>query len=324
MRIPIGDTALKWIKRAGLAVLLAAIALLVVREAREMDWPAVLSAVREFSWPQIAAAFALGIPSYLAVASYDLFGRQATGHRLPLPRVALISYTGYCFSLNLGALVGGLAFRYRLYSPYGLSAMTIGQIVGLTVITNWSGYVLMAGAVLVYAPPELPAEWGVAGGVMRATGVALLAAAAAYLAACVVKGGERVVLKGRELRLPTIGTAALQVLASTASWASIGAVVAWLLRDADVSWFAVMPVLMVSAIAGVWSHVPSALGVTELVFLALLGHLASRSEILAAILIFRVVYYLVPLGIAIGCYAYLELTAKRVRGGTRLEPGARS
>src|SRR5690606_11190253 len=104
----------------------------------------------------VAIAFGLALPAYLSCAAFDLIGKHATGHGLSTVRTAIISFTGYFFSLNLGALVGGLAFRYRLYVPYGLPAMTISQIIGLSVVTNWSGYVLIAGAVMAWQPPELP------------------------------------------------------------------------------------------------------------------------------------------------------------------------
>jgi hypothetical protein len=208
--------------------------------------------------------------------------------------------------------VGGLAFRYRLYMPYGLSGFTISQIIGLSVVTNWSGYVVIAGAVMAYQPPELPPGWEVGSAVLRATGIALLCLASAYIALCVIKGGSSLKLKDFELQIPSIGVAAMQFSLSAISWGSIGAVITWLLKG-EVSWFAVMPVVMMSAIAGIWSHIPSGLGVTEVVFLSLLGHVVPDSRLLATILVFRITYYIVPFVLAALAYFYLEGTAKRAR-----------
>jgi len=315
MRLPFSDRTWAWIKRAALAAWVAAIAWLVVSQAREMDWAQVREALVSFDAMTIGIGFALAVPAILACASFDLIGRHATGHRLPIPRVMLISYIGYYFSLNLGALVGGLAFRYRLYMPYRLSGMTISQIIGLSVVTNWSGYLPIAGSVLAYRPPELPESWGVSAAVLRAAGFLLLAISAGYIAFCAVRGGTTVRWKGSALRLPTVGIAAIQVGLSVVSWSSIGAIIAWLLPG-DVSWFTVMPVLMVSAIAGIWSHVPSGLGVVELVFVALLGHEIRQSALLAAVLVYRIIYYLAPFALAIASYAYLEATARRHADGS--------
>jgi len=315
MRLPFSDRTWSWIKRVALAAWLAAIAWLVVSRAGEIDWAQVREALVSFDAMTIGTGFALAVPAMLACASFDLIGRHATGHSLPIPRVMLISYTGYYFSLNLGALVGGLAFRYRLYMPYGLPGMTISQIIGLSVVTNWSGYLPIAGSVLAYRPPELPEAWGVGSAVLRGAGFLLLAISAGYVVFCAVRGGTTVRWKGSTLRLPTVGIAAVQIGLSIVSWCSIGAIIAWLLPG-DVSWFTVMPVLMVSAIAGIWSHVPSGLGVVELVFVALLGHEIRQSALLAAVLVYRIIYYLAPFALAIASYAYLEATARRHADGS--------
>jgi glycosyltransferase 2 family protein len=310
MELPFSERTRTQLKRAALLLWIAAIGYIVISRGLEMDWPKVLEALRSFEATTMVTAFALGVPAFLACASFDLIGRHVTGHRLPVPRVMLISWTGYFFSLNLGALVGGLAFRYRLYMPYRLSGMTISQVIGLSIVTNWSGYVPIAGAVLAWQPPDLPAAWGVREGVMRGTGILLLAVSAGYLALCALRGGSRVSWKDSKFELPTLKTAAMQVALSVVSWGSIGAIITWLIPG-DLSWFTVMPVLMISAIAGIWSHVPSGLGVIELVFLALLGHRVPHNELLAAILMYRLVYYLVPFGLAILAYAWLEATARR-------------
>lgn len=305
MQLPFSKNTRTWLKRIGLVAWLAAVAALIFFQLRDLDWPKVVEALRSFGPARIAAGAAFVLPACAAVAFFDLIGRNATGHRLPVPRVMLISFTGYFFSLNLGALVGGLAFRYRLYMPYRLPAVTISQVIGLSVVTNWSGYVLIAGAVLLWQPPELPADWGVGVGLMRGTGAVLLAAAAAYLVLCAIRGGDCIRWKGSDFELPTLGIAALQIGLSVLSWGSIGAVITALLPG-EASWFAVMPVLMISALAGIWSHVPGGLGVIEAVFLALLETSAPDSELLATILVYRLLYYLVPFAAAIAAYAFLE------------------
>ena len=54
------------------------------------------------------------------------------------------------------------------------------------------------------------------------------------------------------------------------------------------------------AIAGVITHVPAGLGVLEAVFIALLSHQLGRNELLAALILYRFLYYLAPLLLA--CY----------------------
>lgn len=314
MRLPKPGARMRTvIKRAALVAWLCLVALLIWFQMRDMEWARVGDALRSFEAERITIAALFALAACLTVALYDLIGRNATGHDLPVPRVMLISFTGYFFSLNLGALVGGLAFRYRLYMPYGLAPLTISQVIGLSVVTNWSGYVLIAGGVLAWQPPGLPASWGVGTGVLRGTGIGLLAIAAAYLLLCLLRGGTCVRWKGSAFELPNLRVAALQIALSVASWGSIGGVITAVLPE-GVSWLEVIPVLMVSAIAGIWSHVPGGLGVVEAVFLAMLGARIPGSDVLASLLVYRLVYYLAPFLAAIGSYVFLEANSRELSG----------
>lgn len=310
----VGGTTLGVLKKAATTAIVAVAIFLVARGARHIDWADVLGALRNYDLATLAAALALVVPGQLACACFDLIGRHATRHGIPVPRVMLISFTGYNFSLNLGALIGGLAFRYRLYAPYGLAPMTIVQVIGLSVLTNWSGYMLIAGVLLAYAPPELPSDWGPGFTALRCIGIGLLVVTAAYLILCAAKGGIRVRWKGSALRLPTLRVASVQFALSIASWSVIGALIVWLLPG-DIGWLTVMPILMMSAIAGVWSHIPGGLGIVEVVFVTLLGQSVGESEVLAALLVYRVLYYLVPFLVALAAYAYLETTARGATSG---------
>ena len=52
-----------------------------------------------------------------------------------------VNFISYAFNLNLGALVGGVAFRYRLYTQLGLKLGVITRVLSLSMLTNWLGYV---------------------------------------------------------------------------------------------------------------------------------------------------------------------------------------
>jgi hypothetical protein len=146
---------------------------------------------------------------------------------------------------------------------------------------------------------------------LRAIGIAFLVLCVAYLVACQLRGGSKISIRSTELTLPGIRLAFIQFALSLTSWGTIGAVLVWLIPG-EISWFTVMPVLMVSAIAGVWSHVPGGLGVTEVVFLSLLGGQVAESDILAALVVFRATYYLLPFLCAVAAYVYLEISAKNM------------
>src|SRR5690606_33153529 len=104
-------------------------------------------------------AAALCAASHVLYSCFDLVGRRYTGHGLPVARVMQVNFISYAFNLNFGSLIGGVAFRYRLYSRLGLAYATITRVLTLSMLTNWLGYLLLAGAVFVVAPLALPPTW---------------------------------------------------------------------------------------------------------------------------------------------------------------------
>lgn len=294
-----------WKRIAGL-LWIAVVAGFIVHEARELEWAEVWSAVQGYGWPMLAIAALIGFAGYAACASYDLIGRHCTGHEVSVGRTVAMSFVGYCFSLNLGALIGGVAFRYRLYASCGLAPWKTGQVIALSVLTNWSGYAVLGGLLFTFFPPSLPVSWHAPEFALRGAGIGMLVASALYVWYCTRRGGERVRWRGRELMVPTVRVAAVQFALSLVSWSAIGAVIAWLLTDG--SWLVVMPVLLTSAVVGVISHVPGGIGVVEMVFAVMLGDRVARPELIAALLAFRATYYLLPLLLAVLTYLYLEIT----------------
>ena len=73
--------------------------------------------------------------------------------------------------------------------------------------------------------------------------------------------------------------------------------------------------LLLAAIAGVLTHVPAGLGVLEAVFIATVGMQVRQAELLAALLAYRAVYYLVPLLWAVPGYVSMEAGARRRGAG---------
>lgn len=92
----------------------------------------------------------LEIASFTLYSCFDLLSRRYTGHQLPTPTVMAVTFISYVFNLNLGLLVGDVAFRYRLYSGLGLSTGLITRIMSLSMLTNWMGYFLLGGLVFIF------------------------------------------------------------------------------------------------------------------------------------------------------------------------------
>ncbi|HEV8694843.1 MAG TPA: YbhN family protein [Lysobacter sp.] len=287
------------------AVFLAAVLVLLVRAARSIDWSGVAAAVTGYGPRTLTIAAVLTLLSYLVHCGYDLAARRYAHHALSTPRVMVIAFISYAFSLNIGALIGGTGFRFRLYAYSGLGVGPTSRVVAFSVSANWLGYLLLTGALFAAHGTPLPQQWNVGASGMQAFGLAMLATLIAYLIACRLSHGRVFHIRGRHFRFPTLPLAIAQVVLATLNWAIMAAIVYVLLPD-TIAYSIVLGTLLVAAIASALAHIPAGIGVIEAVFIALLGHTVPPAHLLAALLAFRAIYYLVPLLIAVGLYVAFE------------------
>ncbi|MDL9999216.1 lysylphosphatidylglycerol synthase domain-containing protein [Variovorax sp. J22P240] len=302
----------QWLKRIAAWLFFAIVIFLIVRQARTIDWSDVLDSVRAIPLPMLLAALLLAIGSHALYSTYDLLGRRMTGHKLATGTVMGVTFISYAFNLNLGSLVGGVAFRYRLYSRLGLDNNTITRVLGFSMLTNWFGYFVVAGAAFCFWPMGLPPDWKIDGGGLRLLGAALLLVGVAYLALCAIAREHTWRIRNQELDTPPLRIALLQLAMSCGNWCLIGGVI-WFLLQQQLAYPTVLAVFLVAAVAGVITHVPGGLGVLEAVFIALLSHRVPQEKLLGALLAYRAIYYLLPLIVASLFYVVTELRAKRLR-----------
>lgn len=306
---PSARRAWSWFKRGAPWALAALVLTLVARQAHTVDWSAVWQELLRQPPGRLAAAAALALLSYGLYASFDLFGRRLTGHRLSAARTLGTAAISYAFNLNLGAWVGGIGLRLRLYTRWGLSAPTAMEIVAHSMVTNWLGYLWVGGAVLAWAPPPLPEAWVLSSAGLRAIGLAMVAVAMAYVATCHFSRRRKLKVRGHTLTLASGRLAGLQALAGGANWLLIGAIV-WGLLGGRIDYPTVLGVMLLAAVAGVVTHVPANLGVLEAVVVYALGERLPAHELLAAVLAYRAAYYLLPLALALPAYGMSEAAAR--------------
>lgn len=299
-----------WAKRAlGFAFMLLVLGLLV-KYARTVDWGEVRQSVLELPRQVLFQAGLLCAASHLLYSCFDLVGRRYTRHGLPVAKVMQVNFISYAFNLNFGSLVGGVAFRYRLYSRLGLGYATITRVLTLSMLTNWLGYLLLAGTVFTIAPLQLPPHWKMDSQGLQLLGIALLAAALAYLLLCGWSKQRSWTLRGHELILPRPRMALLQLAMSCTNWMIMAAAV-WVLLQGRIEYSQVLSVLLIAAVAGVITHVPAGLGVLEAVFVALLSHRLPEGQLIGALLGYRALYYIVPLLAAALLYLTVEVRARK-------------
>jgi phosphatidylglycerol lysyltransferase len=303
------------IKRIGpfLGVGLFALAAIVLyRQLQAYRLHDILAWVHGMPASQIWTAVLLTICSYLVMTGYDLLALRYIRHPLALGKTALASFLGYAFSNNVGfSMIAGASVRYRLYSAWGLSAVEVTQVVLFCTTSLWLGFLVLSGAVFVTVPLALPQtlHWPV--DTVRPLGAFLSATAALYFAATVMVK-KALILKQWRFSLPSWRLSGAQIMIASADWLVAGAVLYTLLpQNAALDFGHFLEIYLLAQLAGLISQVPGGLGVFESAFLLLIPEQMAAPQMLGALIVYRGIYYLLPLMTATVALGIEELLHRR-------------
>lgn len=308
-----------WVKRIVLGGFALFVISALVFQARAVDWEQVFRTMAAYPVTTLALALGLAATSHGLYSCFDLIGRRYTRHKLANRSVLAITFVSYAFNLNLGTIVGAVAMRYRLYSRLGLNTATITRVVVTSMVTNWLGYLCLAGVLFAWMPMDLPDNWHVTTFALRGIGVVLLAIAGAYLAMCAFSKSRHVTIRKTRIALPSLRMALVQLAIGMANWSVMGAIM-YVLLGGKVPYALALGVLLTGAVAGLLSRVPAGLGVLEAVFVAFFSSTVPVAQLLAAVLTYRAVYYWTPLLAATLLYTWMEARAKALRAADNPEP----
>lgn len=301
----------RWGKRFLLVTFCVLVSWLLLRLSKNLDWADVTHTLTSFSNTTLLLGVATALASYFVYSGFDVLGRHYTGHHLPVGQVIPVAFVCYAFNLNLGAWVGGIALRYRLYSRLGLDIATITKVLTFSIITNWLGYVLLAGILFSLRLVQLPNSWTLSATGLQWLGFGLTAVGVGYLLACRFSRRREWCIRAHEITLPAWRIALVQAGLGALNWLLMATVLYLLLPD-NATYPLVSSVLLIGCIAGAISHIPAGLGVLEMVFIALLHHQFLPGTLMAALIGYRALYFLLPLAIALVIYLLLEKSAKKL------------
>ncbi|MFY8098802.1 MAG: lysylphosphatidylglycerol synthase domain-containing protein, partial [Allorhizobium sp.] len=287
-------------------VVFAAVGYAVYHLTEEVTYADVLRSLQDTSAASIALAIAFTALSFITLCFYDLNALSFIGRQRPWPEVALTAFSAYAVGnvAGFGALSGG-AIRYRAYSRVGLSPDEIGRIIAFVTVSFSLGLALLTTGSLIPMAGEIAPLLGISSSTL-ATVSTIILLAILLLLGIARRGGLKIA--GRTLRLPDTGTLSRQFLVTVLDVAFAASVLYALLpAEAQISWPAFFAVYAVAIGIGVVSHVPAGLGVFEAVILAALGSQVPGDALLASLVAYRAIYYVLPLVIAILLVTVTEL-----------------
>lgn len=244
--------------------------------------------------------------AYAALAWYDRIALRHLGvTHISLVFVSLCSFTTYAIAHNIGAtVVSGGMVRYRAYSSKGLTAAQVAVLVAVCSLTFGLGTVLLSGLISVFEPEQLQRFGGLLPPYFtnpttaRAIGFVLLALVVVYLIGSVF-GFKPLVIHGFRLEYPRPAVAIRQFLAAPLELLGAAGIIYFALPEVgNPGYFVVLGVFLASFSAALMSNAPGGLGVFELLFINAMPA-TPKVEVLAALLVFRLFYLLIPLCLSV-------------------------
>jgi phosphatidylglycerol lysyltransferase len=299
-------------RRLGVASMLVAAGLvtwLAMRLAKSVPYAEVRQAWRAISATQLGLSCLLAGASYVLQTVYDRVALRQLGHKdLPRGLVMRAAFAGQAVAncVGVGPLSGG-ALRFRFYGAMGVGLGDVARTVLLTTAAIFSGAALLAGTSMLLDSTAVADAMSTPPTLVRIVGAALVMAVAALFAAAALRRGRTTIWRWT-IELPTPGLLLRLTAVSVADWL-LAAACAYVLLPPGLNFVRFAAIYMAAQVAGILSRVPAGLGVFEAVCLAALAPVSGHGPVLAALALYRVIYYLLPLGLAVALLVERERPA---------------
>jgi glycosyltransferase 2 family protein len=299
---------------------IAVAAVVLFHSLRDLNVDEVIAAVKATERRHIAAAALFVAGGYFTLTFYDWFAlRTIERSEIPYRVAALSGFTSYSIGHNIGATVfTGGAVRYRIYSAYGLSAIEVAKICFVAGLTFWLGNATVLGLGVLFEPnaagpiDQLPALLN------RVIAILILMALASYVGW--VWSAQREIGQGEwKVKLPSGPSTLVQIVIGLFDLGFCALAMYMLLPDEPHVGFVTLLVVFVTAtMLGFASHAPGGLGVFDAAMLVALWEF-DKEDLVAGLLLFRLLYYLAPFVIALAILGIREIIYMR-SGKTLPEP----
>jgi uncharacterized membrane protein YbhN (UPF0104 family) len=289
----------RWIA-GGFSLAIAAFSIYILAHTISgVNWYDLGKAIAATSLAQIAAALALTAVSFLALTGYDGLALHQLQLHVPYRTTALASFTSYAISFTLGfPLITAATVRLWIYSRVGLTASKVASLTIIAGVTFWFGLIGVIGAGLLFRAHAISEVNHLHPILNMLIGLVILSSIVAYMIWVTLRR-RHVRIHGFRLELPglalTLGQVALGIVDQGAA---AGTLYMLLPNHTDIDYFAFAATYAFACLLGVASNAPGGIGVFEAAMLKAVP-IASQESLLASLVLFRVIYYLLPFILAL-------------------------
>ena len=289
-------------------VIIVTAAVVLYRMLKTIEISELLQALKATEPRDVILAGLFVAAGYFTLTFYDLFAVRTIGRKdISYWTAALAGFTSYSIGHNIGAsAVTGGAVRYRVYSVHGVSALEVAKICFVAGLTFWLGNATVLGLGIFYVPEAASSIDQLPPWFNRILGAIVLIALVSYIVWVWIR--PRVIGRSNwQVTLPGGPLTLLQILIGIVDLACCAAAMYLLLPDEPHVGFITLSVIFVSAtLLGFASHSPGGLGVFDAAMLVALWQF-DREELIAGLLLFRLLYYVIPFALALMVLGTREL-----------------
>ncbi|WP_029005503.1 lysylphosphatidylglycerol synthase domain-containing protein [Azorhizobium doebereinerae] len=289
------------------------------RMLHKLNFADVVAALQAKDPLHVAIAFVLVACAYITLTFYDWFALRTIGKsEVPYRVAALSGFCSYSVGHNVGFTVfTGGSVRYRIYSAWGLNAVDVAKICFVAGLTFWLGNVAVLGLGILIHPDAATAVDQLPPFVNRLLGVAALAALVGYVV-WVSAAPRKIGRASWFVTLPAGKTTLLQIGIGILDL-SLCAAAMYMLMPASpyIDPISLSVIFVTATLLGFASHAPGGLGVFDAALLVALPQFEA-GEMVGALLVFRLFYYIVPFALALTLLGGREIYL----GGRRRAAGA--
>jgi uncharacterized membrane protein YbhN (UPF0104 family) len=299
------------VKNTVLAIVTLAVFVLAVivlqRSLAKLSLAEVLDSLRAEPASKVLACGLLTCCSYFMLTLYDLLAVHGARHPLPWRKVAPVSFIAFGIAHSAGlSWISGGSVRYRAYSKAGLSTLEIAAVIGLVSGTFMLGVgTLLSLSMLMESHQAARIMHLEHGWQASAIGTGVLSLIMLYLLIDVLIK-HPVKLLGRVIHLPPLHITLSQIVVASVDLCFCAGTLYVLLPETEhLHYFSFVGLYVLALQAGVLSNVPGGVGVFETVLIQLLPG-GPTAGVVGAVLIYRVIYYVIPLVLGTGLFAWRE------------------
>lgn len=309
----------RWFAAAISVAIVAIAGATLFRVLHEIEARRLIEALKTQTQHRLLLSCLFVAAGYLTLTCYDVFALRAIGRgALPYRVAAFASFTSYTIGHNIGAAIftSGL-IRYRIYSAWGLSVGEIGRIAFFTGLTYWLGNAFVLGCGIALAPGAASALNHLPAPVNRLIGLAALIAINCYML-WLLPRPRSIGRSPWRVALPDLASTVMQIAIGSLDLIFVTLAMYVLLpAHPAINFFDLLVVFVTALLIGVVSYVPGSLGVIEAAMFLSLPQFP-KENLLASLLTFRLLYFVVPLLLASLLFGVREaraLVAGFGRGG---------